>query len=153
MPLHFQYASIAAARSTITCMLSVIVLSLLLPSISSAGDSALPAAAQISRDAVNDEVSGPNVLTGPDFRILAQIMRTDIVRCGIPLTAVLRWHVRPDGVIDDFVLQQSSGNVCFDEIVTLNADVVIKAKLRITPATRNGIPEAAWVPFAVASRD
>jgi hypothetical protein len=85
--------------------------------------------------------------------MLVKIMRTDIDRCGVPFTAVLHWHVLPDGVIDDFVLNKPSGDFCFDQIVVLNADEVIKAKLRITPATRNGVAEAAWVPFAIATRD
>lgn len=118
-----------------------------------ATNAASGAAAQTSREATNDQVTPPNVVTGPDFRLLMKIMRTNIVACGGPLTAVIRLHVQPDGLIDDFVLHKSSGNICFDEIVILNAQEVIKAKLRITPATRNGAAEAAWAPLAVAARD
>jgi hypothetical protein len=136
-----------------TLVLPVVALSLVDPAILLADDSASAATSQISRDTTNDQVSPPNVLTGPDFRMLMKIMRTNIVSCGGPLTAVLHWHVLPDGVIDNFVLNKSSGNVCFDEIVILNAEEVVKAKLRITPATRNGILVPAWVPFSVAARD
>jgi len=111
------------------------------------------ATAQITPNAANDPVSPPNVLTGPDYRPLMKIMRRNIAACGGPRTAALRWHVTADGVIDSFVLHKSSGDACFDEIVTLNAEAVVKAKLRITPATRSGIAEPGWVPFAVAVRD
>jgi hypothetical protein len=103
--------------------------------------------------ATDDELSPANVVTSPDFRALMRIMRRNIVMCGVPRTAVLHWHVTAEGVIDNFVLNKPSGDVCFDQIVTLNADAVVKAKLRATPATRFGSTEAGWVPFSVAARD
>jgi hypothetical protein len=111
------------------------------------------ATAQISPNPTNDQFSPANIVTGPDFRTLMKIMRRNIVACGGPRTAVLHWHVTADGVIDNFILNKSSGDVCFDEIVILNAEEVVKAKLHITPATRFGIAEAAWVPFSVVARD
>jgi len=111
------------------------------------------AATQTSATATDDQFSPANVVTGPDFRPLMKIMRRNIVACGGPRTAVLHWHVTADGVIDNFLLNKSSGDACFDEIVILNAEAVVQAELRVTPATRSGIPEAAWVPFAVAARD
>jgi hypothetical protein len=109
--------------------------------------------AQIPSVASNNEASPANVVTSPDFRLLMKIMRRNIVMCGVPRTAVLHWHVTAEGIIDNFVLNKPSGDVCFDQIVILNADAVVKAKLRATAATRFGIAEAAWVPFAVAARD
>jgi hypothetical protein len=111
------------------------------------------ATAQISPNATNDQFSPANIVTGQDFRALMKIMHRNIVACGGPRTAVLHWHVTADGVIDNFVLNKSSGDACFDEIVILNAETVVKAKLRVTPATRFGIAEAAWVPLSVAARD
>jgi hypothetical protein len=111
------------------------------------------ATSQITPGATNDQASPANVVTSPDFRTLMRIMRRNIVACGGPRTAVLHWHVSAEGVIDNFVLNKSSGDACFDQVVTLNAEAVIKAKLLATPAIRFGIPEAAWVPFAVAARD
>lgn len=131
----------------------VVALPLLNPAVLFAGDTAPTATSQTSRETTNDEASSPNVLTGRDFGILMKIMHTNIVRCGGPFTAVLHWHVLPDGVIDDFILNKPSGDVCFDGIVIVNAEAVVRAKLRMTPAMRNGVAEAGWVPLAVASRD
>jgi hypothetical protein len=122
-------------------------------SAASAGEIGSTATSQVSSDAVHEQASPPDVLTGREFRTLTKMMLTDAGRCGVPQTAVVRWHVLPDGLIDDFVLHKSSGNACFDELVTLNAEKVIDAKLRITPAMRHGVAEAGWVPFAVAARD
>lgn len=108
--------------------------------------------AQTAREPASATVSPPNAVTGPDFAMLMKMMRKQVTRCGIPRTATLHWHVRADGVIDDFVLNKSSNDACFDEVVILNADAVVKAQLRITPAMRNGVAEAAWLPFAVAAR-
>ena len=109
--------------------------------------------AQTSREPTSSGLTPPNAVTGPDFPLLMKMMKRQLTRCGVPRTATLHWHVRADGVIDDFVLNKSSGDACFDQIVTLNADAVVKAQLRITPAMRNGVAEAAWLPFAAAARD
>ena len=139
--------------SSRTCGLMLIALLALVARTVLADTEALGATAQIGANASNDQSSPANVVSGPDFQTLMKLMRRNIGACGVPRTATLQWHVMPDGVIDSFVLNRSSGDACFDQIVTLNADAVIKAQLRITPATRNGIAEAAWVPFAVAARD
>jgi len=136
-----------------TFVLLVAALFLLHPATLLAGNPGSTVTSQVSGEATSDQVSPPNVVTGPDFRLLMEMMRKDIVRCGVPRTAVLHWHVLPDGLISDFVLHKPSGDACFDEIVILNAARVIKAQLRITPGTRNEVAAAAWVPFAVAARD
>lgn len=107
---------------------------------------------QTTRGTASDALSPANAVTGPDFPVLLKMMRKNINKCGAPHTAVLHWHVLADGVIDDFILNKSSGDSCFDEIVILNADAVVRTKLRITPAMRNGVAEATWLPFAVAAR-
>lgn len=140
------------ALSMDALVLAVLALSLAYPAALLADNAASEAVSQTSSDG-NDSVSPPNVVAGQDFRTLMKVMRTNISNCGGPLTAVLHWYVRPDGVIDNFVLNKSSGDICFDEIVILNAEVVIRSKLRVVPAMRDGIAEAAWVPFAVAVRD
>jgi hypothetical protein len=111
------------------------------------------ATSQITPGTTNDQASPASVITSPDFRALMKIMHRNIVACGGPHTAVLHWYVSAEGLIDNFVLNKSSGDACFDEVVTLNAEAVVKAKLLATPAVRFGIPEAAWIPFAVAARD
>lgn len=132
--------------------LVVVVTSLLHPSTMFASNVA-SSASQISSAKTNDLVSPPNVITGPDFGTLMKIMHKGIVSCGGPFTAVLHWHVLPDGVIDSFVLNRPSGDTCFDNIVVFNAEEVVGAKLRITPAMLEGVPKEGWVPLAVASRD
>ena len=121
------------------------------PGISNAGNVAGTAAAQTER--ASSAFSPPDIVSGPDFRILMKMMRTNIVNCGFPRTAVVHWHVRPDGLIDRFVLYKPSSHACFDEIVTLNAAAVVQAGLHITPGKRDGVAEAAWVPMSVAARD
>lgn len=134
-------------------LLPAIVLALLNPAVLAANDAASSATSQSSREAANEQLSPPNLLTGPDSRKLMEILHRGIVRCGGPLTAVLRLHVMHEGVIDSFVLQKSSGNACFDQMVLTNAEAAARARLRVTPAMRNEVAESGWAPVAIAARD
>ena len=130
-----------------------LVIATLLPATLLASNSKSAPMSQSLRDATRDAASPANAVTGPDFALLMKMMRRSLARCGVPRTAVLHWHVQPDGIIDNFLLNKSSGDTCFDEVVILNAQAVVEAKLRITPAMRDGTAEGAWLPFAVAARD
>lgn len=144
--------SIASANRS-AAQTSAFVLALALSSAQPSSVSANSATSQIAGETANEALTPPDVMTGPDFRLLTRMMRNNLTRCGVPGTAVVHWHVLPDGVIDQFVLFKSSGNACFDEVVVLNAAAVVHAGLRITPAMRGGVPAAGWVPLSLAARD
>jgi len=136
-----------------TAAMALIAFASNLPTVLLASNPMSAPMSQTSREAASDTLSPANAVTGPDFPALLKMMRKNINKCGAPHTAVLHWHVQADGIIDDFILNKSSGDTCFDEVVILNADAVVRTRLRITPAMRNGVAEAAWLPFAVAARD